>query len=150
MPDDFNQMQGLIIAIAIFGSLIAFLQWRTNHTRLKHELFDRRFSQFVIIKEFLGSIMAAGRMGAEEEQKYLVETKGSKFIFDDKIAKLIDEDIWKGAIDLNFYNDEMARESDPVKHKELVEKRRIAFDKLKDIFMNLDSQFEKFLKLPIL
>lgn len=56
MPEKLNQMQGILIAIAIFGSLIAFLQWRTNHTRLKHELFERRFSQFVIIKKFLGSI----------------------------------------------------------------------------------------------
>lgn len=30
--------------VAILGVYIAYQQWRTNRTRLKHELFDRRYS----------------------------------------------------------------------------------------------------------
>ena len=74
----------LVPTIAIIASSIAFLQWRINRCRLKHELFDRRYQQFTVIKEFLGSIMTSGKVYSDEENKYLTGTRGIRFIFDKK------------------------------------------------------------------
>ncbi len=56
----------LVPTIAILGSIIAFQQWRTNTKRLKHELFDRRYEQFTVVLEFLGSIMTSGKSKQDE------------------------------------------------------------------------------------
>ena len=66
--------------IAVLGSLVAYLQWRTNSNRLKHELFERRYEQFMVISDFLASIMASGKSKHEEQLKR--KKRGSGLTFD--------------------------------------------------------------------
>ena len=56
----------LVPTIAIIESIIAFQQWCTNSKRLRHKLFDRRYEQFTVIREFLGSIMTSGKSKSDE------------------------------------------------------------------------------------
>ena len=60
--------------IIVFGILIAFLQWRTNRNRLKHELFDRRYKQFEAVRDYLSSILSNGRVKSEDNFMFLSET----------------------------------------------------------------------------
>ena len=84
----------LMPTIAILGSIIAFQQWRTNTKRLRHELFDRRYEQFTVVREFLGSIMVSGKSKPNEQMKFLTGTRGMRFVFDKEIAEYIDKTIW--------------------------------------------------------
>lgn len=100
----------LVPTIAILGSIIAFQQWRTNTKRLKHELFDRRYQQFTVVRDFLGSIMGSGKSKQDEQFKYLTGTRGMRFIFDKEIADYIDIKIWHLAIELECLDSELEGE----------------------------------------
>lgn len=113
-----------------------------------HELFDRRFEQFVIIKKFLGSLIASGAMSPDDEEQYLAGTKGARFIFDKSIATLLDEVIWPNARELNHLNGELERLPPGDKKNRAAEKRQEVFNLLKRHFMELDDRFSKFLQLP--
>ena len=145
---DPDQFQSLFFLVAGFGAIVALLQWRTNHIRLKHELFDRRFEQFVTIKKFLGSIIASGTVDPEEQEKYLAGTKGARFIFDKKISTLLDDVIWPNAVQLNYLNREMERHPPGEQLDKATKKREETFQLLQSHFMKLDEIFEKFLQLP--
>ena len=93
--------------IAILGAIIAFLQWRTNSKRLRHELFDRRYEQFTVIRDFLGSIMTFGKSKPEEQMKFLTGTRGMRFIFDKEIAEYVDKAIWHLAVELECLDSEL-------------------------------------------
>lgn len=97
----------LVPTIAIFGSLIAFMQWRINRARLKHELFDRRYQQFTEIKEFLGSIIISGKPEQKEQHKYLIGTRGIRFTYNKKIADYIEKNIWYKAIEIDALDSEL-------------------------------------------
>ena len=137
----------LVPTIAIFGSLIAFLQWRINRARLKNELFDRRYQQFTVIKEFLGSIASAGKVKREEEHKYLVGTRGIRFIFDKKIANYIEQKIWHLAIELETLDAELegvpvGKERTKNVHRQAEIKKQL-YQEIK----NLEELFSPFLQL---
>jgi hypothetical protein len=137
----------LVPTIAIFGSLIAFLQWRINRARLKNELFDRRYQQFTVIKEFLGSIMSSGKVNRDEEHKYLVGTRGIRFIFDKKIADYIEQKIWHLAVELETLDAEL--EGVPVGDERTKNVHRQADIKkqLYQEFENLEELFSPYLQL---
>lgn len=85
--------------IAILGSFIAWQQWRINRLRLKHELFDRRYQQFEATRDFLGTIMTRGHVHREEELKWIQATRGSRFLFDRRMATYFEE-VFKKSTDL--------------------------------------------------
>lgn len=77
--------------IAVVGSWIAIQQWRINRIRLKHELFDRKWNQFVAIKEFLATVLTSGKVEEEDRMNLLRGTRGSVFIFDTTISDFVSE-----------------------------------------------------------
>ena len=106
-PKDWiDYLQALLIpAIALFGILIAWLQWRINHNRLKLERFEPRFARFEATRKFLQCIIQQGDVVEEERLAFLSETVGSRFVFDDKIADFLDE-LHGKAVDLQTGNEE--------------------------------------------
>ena len=133
--------------IAVLGSVIALQQWRTNRARLKHELFDRRYQQYTVVRDFLGSIMTSGKSKPEEQQKFLAGTRGMRFIFDKDIASYIDDTIWKLAIDLECLESEL--QGVPVgeeRSKNVKKQSEIKKQLLKEL-NGLDEKFSKYLQL---
>jgi len=133
--------------IAILGSIIGFQQWRTNSKRLKHELFDRRYKQFTVVREFLGSIMTSGKSKQEEQFKFLTGTSGMRFIFDDEIAEYIDKTIWHLAIELECLDSEL--EGVPVGDERTKNVKRQGEIKvqLHEELKSLEGKFAKYLQL---
>lgn len=76
--------------IAIFGSYIAYRQWKTENNRLKHELFERRYSQFESIRDFLGLIICTGTSTKDAVSAFLKYTRGMRFTYDKEISDYID------------------------------------------------------------
>jgi len=133
----------LVPTIAILGSIIAFQQWRTNTKRLKHELFDRRYEQFIAVREFLGSIMTSGKSKPEEQLKYLTGTRGVRFIFDEEIAEYIEKKIWHLSIELECLDSELV--GLPVGEERTKNVHRKAEIK-KQLYKELESLEDKFAK----
>jgi hypothetical protein len=137
----------LVPTIALFGVFIAWQQWRTNRARLKSELFDRRYAQFKVVTDFIGSIMASGKCLGEEQRKYLVGTRGMRFAFDKRIAEYVDKHIWAPAIDLECLDSEL--EGLPVgpERAENVRRQRDIKVQLHDELEVLEERFAKYLQL---
>jgi hypothetical protein len=136
----------LVPTIAIVGAAIAYLQWNTNQKRLKHELFDRRYSQFEAIRNFLGSIMTSGKVTDEAERKYLIGTRGIRFIFDDEIHNY-NEYLWGLSNQLRALKSML--EGVPVGNERSanVQKQAAIKKELADELKQLEVKFAKYLAL---
>ena len=137
----------LVPMVAVVGAVIAWQQWRINRARLKNELFDRRYEQFCVVRDFIGSIMTSGRSTTEEQRKYLVGTRGMGFLFDKKIVEYMDENIWKPAIDLECLESELQGVPVGKERTDNVHKQRDIKLKLHEELKNLEGRFEKYLQL---
>ncbi len=71
--------------IAIIGVYIAYQQRSINKNRLKHELFDRKYLIFEATKNFIFAIIKDPTVKNEDTYKFLTETKGALFIFEENI-----------------------------------------------------------------
>jgi hypothetical protein len=132
--------------IAIFGTIIAIQQWRTNVKRLKHELFNRRYEQFIVVRDFLSSIMTSGKSKKEEELKFLAGTRGVRFTFDENIAKYIDKTIWPLAVELECLDSELESVIGEDRKKNIKRQREIK-EFMSDQIKNLEVKFSKYLQL---
>ncbi len=73
--------------IAIAGTVIAFLQWKTNHLKRKNELFDRRYDFYQKLREWwLATAMPEFEFDIQDLIP-LAEEAG--FLFGDDISKHI-------------------------------------------------------------
>jgi len=133
--------------IAVLGSIVAFLQWRTNSNRLKHELFERRYEQFMVISNFLASIMTSGKSKPEEQLKYLSGTSGMRFIFDEEIAKYVGETIWHLAIELECLDSELVGVPVGEERTKNVHRQGEIKKQLNQEFKALEEKFSKYLQL---
>lgn len=132
--------------IAILGSIIAYQQWRTNTKRLRHELFDRRYEQFTVVREFLGSIMSSGKAKPDEQFKLLTGTRGMRFIFDKESAEYIVKTIWHRAMKLEVLDSELEGAVSEERSK-TVKLQAIIKGKLFEELKALDERFAKYLQL---
>lgn len=129
--------------IVLFGSLIAFLQWRTNRNRLKHELFDRRYKQYEAVRDYLGSMLTSGRV--ENNLVLLSQTRGMEFLFDEDICKFVRE-IQLTASLFAALNDELSSTSGE-NRKRIAQDKAAAFAKLNEYNQCLESRFSSYLIL---
>jgi len=128
-------------AIAFIVAVISFKEWLIRRARLKHELFDRRYNQFSIIKEFLGSIISSGKVTSDEKYNFLVGIRGARFLFNKSIAEYIDKNIWKLAVDLWALAAEL--QGLPEKEERTKNVRRQAFIK-KQLYKELKDLEDRF------
>jgi len=95
-----NFFSGLLTpTIALLAAYIAWQQWRTNHLRLKHELFERRYKLYETITAFIAGILARGKVEPNSEMQFLRDTKTVVFLFDKDIQRFIKE-IYSNAVEL--------------------------------------------------
>lgn len=135
----------LVPTIAIFGLIIAFLQWYTNANRLRNEKFDRRYEKFEIINKFISSVNSYDGINHDEEMKFLSGTSGINFIFDRKIETYVNE-IWHLAIDINTYKEELNGMTGH-QRKEIAAKKHKAKNEFREKTEELESIFSKYLSL---
>jgi len=85
--------------IAVLVAVITWRQWITNRARLRHELFDRRYTIFEQIAGFVESVIRDGAVQPGTERDFLRQTKRAYFAFgcDETIKQLV-ADIYKQAI----------------------------------------------------
>lgn len=95
------------IVLASLGAYIAIQQYRTNRKNLKIELFEKRYVIYEAVREYMGAIVRKRYPTENEQQQFLVETKGASFLFDDEIMKFIEE-VWQRSIYMcEWHQDEL-------------------------------------------
>ncbi len=137
-------------AIAFLAILIAVLQWRTNANRLKHELFDRRYKQFEVVRDFIGSILATGKSSPVEQNKFIFGTMGMRFIFDTELANYRNETINHLALELERLDSELeglTERSPREERANKIQQKRDIRNKLTQELKGLEDRFSKYLQL---
>ena len=125
--------------------IFAALQWFTNSRRLRHELFDRRYPQYIAVKYFLGSIGAHGKMNEDAEAAFFEGTAGIRFTYSDEIAEFVEKQVYRVGIDINLYN-ELIRDPEEVE-KGAAKKRSALVQHTLELSKEVDIRFAKFLRL---
>ena len=133
--------------IAVLGAFIAYRQWRTAQNKLKHDLFERRFSVYDAATTLLASIMTSGKAKDEELFKFLSGTREAKWLLDGNVAEYLDKELYHKAIDLQCLASELEGLPDGDERSSNVRKQA----EIKKWFLKqyevLDEKFSPFLKL---
>ncbi len=76
--------------IAVFGSYIAYQQWRIGKLRYKHELYDRRMAVYEKLMEHLGAIFRDAEFNNEAFADWYKASYEGYFLFDDDMVSYFD------------------------------------------------------------
>jgi hypothetical protein len=133
--------------IAVFGSFIAYRQWRTAQKKLKLDLFEKRFAVYDAARTFIASVMTSGKAKDEEMYEFLSGTREAKWLLNDDIATYFDEQIWKKAVELQTLD--LVLEGVPVGDERTrnVQQQGEIKKWLISQYKVLDEKFSPFLKL---
>ena len=135
-----------------YAIYIAYRQWRTADDKLKHELFDRRFSVYDAARTFLVSIAQTHESDKlfEAQRKFVSETREAKWLLNTTVADYLHKECYGKSENLR---DLLANiESNPNKNNEPIENQVAEQQQeiMKWFFQQnniLDDYFSPFLKL---
>jgi hypothetical protein len=103
-------VSAIIVALgAVVGSVIAFLQWRTNRQKAVLELNDRRFRIYETVKNCVDQVnINSQRFDNELERKFLKAIEEAHFYFDDHLHDYL-ETLRKAILRVRDIEKEVAR-----------------------------------------
>jgi hypothetical protein len=86
----------ITLTVGMFGSYIAFNQYRTNRDKLRLDLFEKRLDAYEKLQEYFTFLVRKARV-EDEAIALLAEARyKSLFLFDDDITRFIDQ-VWDKA-----------------------------------------------------
>lgn len=132
--------------IALAGIGLSWLQWKLSRERYKHELFDKRWTIFLAIRDYMGEARTKRKVSEESNIAFLTATRGCRFLFNDEIDALVDETYGK-VLRLNLLREDLGSESRGLNRKRHLECLSELNDWLESEIKNLEKRFEKFLQL---
>jgi hypothetical protein len=130
--------------LAIVAGYVAYQQYRTNRSKLKFELYEKRLATYHALMELLSAIVREADVKIEELMKFNRETNESYFLFGKDIYSYLWE-IHLKAVDLHTMNQSLYHENLPIGE----ERSRIAKEKgelLKWFGNQFDTSRKKFAK----
>lgn len=81
----------IAVVLGLMMVYVAWQQWRTNHHRLKLELYDRRLKVYEGLIEFLKHITSEKIVTEQLMSQYITAVASSEFLFNDDIIELLGE-----------------------------------------------------------
>ena len=147
--DTLTVFSGLLTPLlAIIATYIAWQQWRTNHIKLQHDLYDRRLVVYLALMEFLAHISRNASADINSGISFIQKTKESYFLFGKEIPEYL-ESIYKKSVQLDYLHKKLHESNLPVG-----EERSRAAQESCDLSIWFGDQFEigrkkfeKYLKL---
>ena len=137
-------LSGLLTpALAIFGGYIGWRQHQTARTKLRLELFEKRYAVYTIIAHCLAEALQQGDADPKLQLEFLRGTKETLFLFDPEISSFTDL-AYKRLVKLHHHEEQIKR-SDGSNQEEHLRLRQFYFDYLQDELMNLQKKFEPWL-----
>lgn len=136
----------LVPAIAIGVGGIAFLQWRTNHNRLKLELFDRRLTYYESARRFISLVLLHGAVGDTELTDFRRSQDGCIFLFNKEVADYLEE-IFEMAQKMRRYTRQYENLPAGDERSRLVDLEDECFGWITEQFEPLQKKFKPFLKI---
>ena len=97
--------------IAIIGIGIAILQWRITRSRLRHELFEKRYAIYEATLLYLGQLIRTAKMDDVERVTFLQNTKGAFVLFDSKIFEYLKK-LHDKSTELHLYQSQKRHEDE--------------------------------------
>jgi hypothetical protein len=96
------------LVVALLVALIAWREWIVNRTRLRVELFDRRYKVYERLTGFLADVLINGRVAPNSDIELLRDTKQAHFLFGgDPVVKDVITSIYKKAVALHALEAEL-------------------------------------------
>ena len=131
--------------IAIFGSIIAWQQWRINQKRLKNEHYDRRIKIYERIAGYIADVITTGRADTSEDMAMMRESRRAIFVFGEDIDQFVKQ-VYDKSTELHT----LQAVQNQYKGKKLeknLDKQAAIKDWFKNELINMPKRFEKYLKL---
>ena len=136
-------LSALIAAIAIY---IAYQQWSTNKSRLKHELYDRRFKIYKAVQIHLSHVLTHAKIDDEKIAALGNAMQDARFLMNEKIYEYIHE-IYIKSIKMRSKQEQYKGIPVGDKRSKLVEEEHENLEWLTDQLPKLHIVFGLFLKL---
>ena len=132
--------------IALIALYIAFMQAWTAKEKLKLDLFEKRLKVYDVARNFIESIVESGETKEEEKKKFISDTNGSKWLFNDDIRTYFEEQLWKNAIDLEVIKAELEGSLDGNERSNKAQRQGEIIKWFNAQFNVLDEKFSPFLR----
>lgn len=128
--------------IAIAAVIIGILQWHLHRSKLRYELFAKRYAVFDKIKTFIKLNTKNPSLSETQWLEFLQETKGAGFLFSEDTEKFVNE-LYEKAIDLQTFETEAKTGNTAEYAKERNETKKW----FKQQLHTIDAHFRSFLSL---
>jgi len=92
--------------IAILAVVIAYLQYKINAQRLRHEMYERRLGVYKIVQGYFGKILQTGDVTFPACVNFYADTAEATFLFKQKIPNWIDG-VYKKSLRMARLHEEM-------------------------------------------
>lgn len=132
--------------IAAVGVGIAVFQLWLANTKLKLELFERRYVVYEAIRDFIGKTLSKGNSTEEMQQEFLVKTNSSKFLFGVEYSEFVTK-VWGMVIDLETSCEILKNPSSEDERLEHVKKRGELKKSIVRLLGELEEKSLPFLKI---
>lgn len=130
-----------VIAVGIAG----FQLWLAN-TKMKFDLFDRRYAIYSAINSFIGATLSAGNSTQEMQRDFLNATNSARFLFGPSYAQFI-KVVWEEVVDLEASCVILKSPGNEVEKNEHIHKRAALKKSLAKRLGELNELSEPYLKL---
>lgn len=132
--------------IALVAVGIAAFQLRLANTKVKFDLFEKRYAVYSAVNEFIGQTLSAGNSTPDMQREFLNGTNSAQFLFDESFAKFI-HTVWCEVIDLETSCTIIAQPSSADERQEHVQKRAAIKKSLAKRLGELNELSKPYLKL---
>jgi hypothetical protein len=89
--------------LAIIAAYIAYQQWKTNHLKVRHDLYERRLAIYFATMEFLSVVFGKAEASQAEMVTFLQKTREGYFLFGPDLGDYLNK-LYNRAVDLRAQN----------------------------------------------